>query len=278
MSYLLEKWAPLTVYGSSQELMMLPPYDATSTTGPGGVPTQYVPTVAGGLFDGLGGADAYVLSQVIRHAGTFVSTDDPEAFDVRFQAIAGALGKAGRLWRKWIGAEVRHWCFARFTTLEGEKAQGQLVYQPIVMEFTRTSPWFAELASTQQVTLGVTPYSFVVTRDVAANAPVFDAVITVTAQGVGITDLVIENTTNGSYIRFTGATIAVGTSLVIDCGAGTVKNNGVNAIAYFSLGASHAIPDWLRLEAGGSVNTIRVTRAGGGSNSTIRFDFYEAWK
>ena len=277
MSYILEKWAPLTVYGDSQELMMLPPYDATSTTGPGGVPTQYVPTVAGGLFDGLGGADAHVLSQVIRHAGTFVSII-PADFDTRYQAIAGALGKAGRLWRKWIGAEVRHWCYARFTALEGEKAQGQLAYQPIVMEFTRTSPWFAESASSQQVVLGVTPYSFVVTRDGAANAPVFDAVITVTAQGVGITDLVIENTANGSYIRFTGATIAVSKSLVIDCGAGTVKNDGVNAIAYFSLGANHAIPDWLRLEAGGSVNTIRVTRAGGGSNSTIRFDWYEAWK
>ena len=277
MSYILEKWAPLTVYGDSQELMMLPPYDATSTTGPGGVPTQYVPTVAGGLFDGLGGADAHVLSQVIRHAGTFVSII-PADFDTRYQAIAGALGKAGRLWRKWLGSEIRHWCYARFTALEGEKAQGQLAYQPIVMEFTRTSPWFAESASTQQVVLGVTPYSFVVTRDTASNAPVFDAVITVTAQGVGITDLVIENTANGSYIRFTGATIAVSKSLVIDCGAGTVKNDGVNAIAYFSLGANHAIPDWLRLEAGGSVNTIRVTRAGGGSNSTIRFDWYEAWK
>ena len=277
MSYILEKWAPLTVYGDAQELMMLPPYDATSTTGPGGVPTQYVPTVAGGLFDGLGGADAHVLSQVIRHAGTFVSII-PADFDTRYQAIAGALGKAGRLWRKWLGSEVRHWCYARFTGLEGEKAQGQLAYQPIVMEFTRTSPWLAESASSQQVVLGVTPYSFVVTRDVAANAPVFDAIITVTAQGVGITDLVIENTTNGSYIRFTGATVGVGKSLVIDCGAGTVKNDGVNAIAYFSLGASHAIPDWLRLEAGGSVNTIRVTRVGGGSNSTIRFDWYEAWK
>lgn len=277
MSYILEKWAPLTVYGDAQELMMLPPYDATSTTGPGGVPTQYVPTVAGGLFDGLGGADAHVLSQVIRHAGTFVSTI-PTDFDTRYQAIARGLGKAGRLWRKWIGTEVRHWCYARFTSLEGESAQGQLAYQPVVMEFTRTSPWFAESASTQQVTLGVTPYSFVVTRDVAANAPVFDAIITVTAQGVGITDLVIENTTNGSYIRFTGATIAVSKSLVIDCGAGTVKNDGADAIAYFSLGASHAIPDWLRLEAGGSVNTIRVTRTGGGSNSTIRFDWYEAWK
>ena len=277
MSYILEKWAPLTVYGDAQELMMLPPYDATSTTGPGGVPTQYVPTVAGGMFDGLGGADAHVLSQVIRHAGTFVSTI-PADLDARYQAIAGALGKAGRLWRKWIGAEVRHWCYARFTSLEGERSQGQLAYQPIVMEFTRTSPWFAELASTQQVVLGVTPYSFVVTRDTASNAPVFDAIITVTAQGVGITDLVIENTTNGSYIRFTGATIAVGKSLVIDCGTGTVKNDGANAIAYFSLGAGHAIPDWLRLEAGGSVNTIRVTRTGGGSNSTIRFDWYEAWK
>lgn len=277
MSYILEKWAPLTVYGDAQELMMLPPYDATSTTGPGGVPTQYVPTVAGGVFDGLGGADAHVLIQVIRHAGTFVSVI-PSDFDGRYQAIARGLGKKGRLWRKWTGAEVRQWCYARFTSLEGESAQGQLAYQPIVMEFTRTSPWFAESASEQQITLGVTPYSFVVTRDIAANAPVFDAIITVTAHGVGITDLVIENTTNGSYIRFTGATIAVGKSLVIDCGAGTVKNDGVDAIAYFSLGAGHAIPDWLRLEAGGSVNTIRVTRTGGGSNSTIRFDWYEAWK
>lgn len=277
MSYVLDRFVPLVTFGDSAEPLLLPPYDVASTIEPGAVAAQYVQTVMGGQFDGLGNADAHSISQVIRHSATFAQFS-PADLEERQIAIDRQLGRAGRLWRKWRASLALQWCYARFTSLEGESAPGQMVYQPIVMEFTRTSPWFAELASTQQVVLGVTPYSFVVTRDVAANAPVFDAIITVTAQGVGITDLVVENTTNGSYIRFTGATIAVGKSLVIDCGAGTVKNDGANAIAYFSLGAGHAIPDWLRLEAGGSVNTIRVTRTGGGSNSTIRFDFYEAWK
>jgi len=277
MSYILDRFVPLVTFGDSAEPLLLPPYDVASTIEPGAVAAQYVQTVMGGQFDGLGNADAHSISQVIRHSATFAQFS-PADLEERQIAIDRQLGRSGRLWRKWRASLTQQWCYARFTSLEGESAPGQMVYQPVVMEFTRTSPWFAELASTQQVVLGVTPYSFVVTRDVAANAPVFDAVITVTAQGVGVTDLVIENTTNGSYIRFTGATIAVGKSLVIDSGAGTVKNDGVDAIAYFSLGASHAIPDWLRLEAGASVNTIRVTRAGGGSNSTIRIDWYEAWK
>lgn len=276
MSYILDRFVPLVTFGDSAEPLLLPPYDVASTIEPGAVAAQYVQTVMGGQFDGLGNADAHSISQVIRHSATFAQFS-PADLEERQIAIDRQLGRAGRLWRKWRASLAQQWCYARFTSLEGESAPGQMVYQPVVMEFTRTSPWFAESPSTQQVTLGVTPYSFVVTRNVAANAPVFDAVITVTAQGVGITDLVIENLANGSYLRFTGTSITAGTSLVIDCGAGTVTNNGANAIRYLSLGAGHAIPDWFRLEAILS-QQVRVTRAGGNNNSTIKFEFYEAWR
>lgn len=280
MSYILEKFLPVHPYGDASEATTLPPYEATTTTGPGGITPQFAQMVAGGMFDGLGDEDAPILAQVIRHAGWFVRQDEDSiaAFNERYQALARQVGRKGRLWRKWRTTDVRQWCWARWLSLEGETSRGQLAYQPVTAEFQRFSPWFAETETEQTTVLGVTPYEFNVTRAIGANAPVYDAVITLTAQGSAITSVWIENLANGSFIRFAGVSVNATKSLAIDCGAATVKNDGADAIRYFTLGDTHAIPDWLRLEAGQSVNRLRVTRTGGGSNSTIKLAFYEAWK
>jgi len=67
----------------------------------------------------------------------------------------------------------------------------------------------------------------------------------------------------------------VGTDLVIDCGARTVTNNGVEAYDELTLGAGHVVAEWLRLPPGNT--TVAVTRTGGDNTSAIEIAFDDGW-
>jgi uncharacterized membrane protein YciS (DUF1049 family) len=103
--------------------------------------------------------------------------------------------------------------------------------------------------------------------------PVSNIIITLTAAGTAITNILI-----GAYASFEinwAGTLAAGQSLVIDCGALSVKNNGVDAYSVFSRTANHKINEWVRIVVAGTV--ITVTRTGGNNSSTIQFDYYDGW-
>ena len=109
------------------------------------------------------------------------------------------------------------------------------------------------------------------------NCTVINANITISvpAGGTPITNLVITVPGISSF-AYSG-TIAANTSLIIDCGAQSVMNNGIGDLAHFTLHpTAHLIDDWLRLEPGN--NTMAVTLTGGGANSTIGWGYFDGWQ
>jgi hypothetical protein len=146
---------------------------------------------------------------------------------------------------------------------------------PLAMEvewdFVIVSPFWKAAANYSQVSLSSASVSFDVGN--LGNYPVSDALITVTAKTTAITQIQIG--VNGTSQMQWAGTIAINKSLVIDCGALSVKNDGADAYSGFTLTANHKIRDWLRLGAG--TTTLTVARTGGGATSTIRLDYYDGW-
>ena len=89
-----------------------------------------------------------------------------------------------------------------------------------------------------------------------------------------MTQIDIENEEAGhvSHIRFSG-TILTNKTLIIDCGALSVKNDGVDAWDDLSVESAHGIDEWLRLKPGN--NTIKVTRVGGDADCDALLEFYD---
>ncbi len=106
------------------------------------------------------------------------------------------------------------------------------------------------------------------------NGICYDAVITITAGAANITALTIS-TANGTDIDWTG-TLTAGNALLIDCGAKSIKNNGVNAYSGFAYGGSHTANSWLELLPGDTA--ITIDRTGGSTDSTVRVLFREIWE
>lgn len=274
MSYVLEKFAASD--GGEQNLLYLPGYEVSHVVGPGPALTRYSPTVGGGMYDGLGSGRALSLAQIIRYSGAFAA-DDQGALVTSWDAIGDLYGRKGRLWRKWtrIGNDAprRQWCWARMTHLELQSGREQTNVQPVTMEFTRQSAWFDETETEQTTAVPLASYTYTVAH--AGTAPVMDAVLTFTAQGSAVTSLAIL-TDAGGAIEYSG-TIAPATTLVIDCGAHAVYNDGANAIAGFSLRPEHVGEEWFVIAPGAAGTSISVVRTGGGSGCTLKITHSGAW-
>ncbi len=106
--------------------------------------------------------------------------------------------------------------------------------------------------------------------DKTNNSPI----LSLYASGSAITQFTI---TVASLSSFTwSGTLAATKNLVINCGAPTVKNDGADAYAGFSLSTgAHFIDDWLRLMAAST--TLTITRTGGDGGSYISVSFADAW-
>lgn len=109
------------------------------------------------------------------------------------------------------------------------------------------------------------------------NIPATNLIITVTAGTTNLTQVDLQNVTSDAatandWICQYTSTILAGESLVIDCGAQTVLNDGDNAYADFS--ATHR-GQWMRLEAE-AVNSVRVVAYGNSNlDATISFRWFE---
>ena len=117
-------------------------------------------------------------------------------------------------------------------------------------------------------TLNTSPKTLTIANN--GNYAVRNCVITVHCDTTPITALAITMT--GVNLVFSG-TLAAGKDLVIDCGTETVTNDGAAAYATFDTSTGHAQAEWLALQPGN--NSITVTITGGGTASTITFDFWE---
>jgi hypothetical protein len=104
------------------------------------------------------------------------------------------------------------------------------------------------------------------------NTPIYDPIITITATANPI-----------SYVKVTGTncewewtgTLAATKKLVVNCGALTVTNDGVDAYSGFGFTADHHIPDWFQLLPGNNNLIIEATTVS--TDATATFDFSDGY-
>ena len=247
--------------------------------------------LAGGGFDALGTEQAssgvYNLTKSFR---IYLATQAERVS--YFQDLRELKGKRGRLIRKWDDGASQY-VTARVLGITAERELDDTRSLECEIQFeVYSSYWHGDFtgvwtfddgeyfdiglffdSGADDITLNTSPKSFTITME--GNAISNDPIINVIAGSANITAIEIKNTTTGNLaeLDYTG-TIISGNTLIIDCGAYTVQNNGVDDDANFALGATHAINEWFLLPPG--ANTIVVTFTGGDVDSIINFDYYEA--
>jgi hypothetical protein len=248
----------------------------------------------GGAFDGIGNEDA--ASGVYKLTKSFtIWFDTVLESETYFKSLRALTGRKGKLYREWDSTGNIEWVSARMVSIAGTRELENQRHVEVNCTFEIYSAyWHGEINGTWYLdddwyfdtgmtldgagdtqTLTTSPFSYTLTID--GNSIINNPIITVTAGSASITAFEIKNTTPGhlSELDYAG-TIIAGESLVIDCGAYTVLNDGTDDDANLSIGATHGINEWFRLAAG--ANTITATITGGSTNSTVTIDYYEGWK
>lgn len=252
------------VYATAEELPLL---DGAQPQGAGDVQPSLI-QLSGGAFDWRGGDRARFEPQEITVNGVYAADTSVEVA-AKLATLNALLGVRSKLWR--TDDTVQHWRTARLLEVRSPKEAGSQGHAEFTLRFhLAPGPWRGTVR-TVNATLSASPVTAACTN--SGNARVDDAIITITAAGSAIT--VVHVTVSGvSQIAWTG-TLAVGQSLVIDCGARTVRNHGVDAYSGLTYTIYHKVPEWLRLQPG--ANSVQIHRTGGSSASAAQITYNDGW-
>jgi hypothetical protein len=279
---------PIPLYEAVQDMSTLPS-SLPSTT-----------MYGGSEYDHLGSERALALATGVSLRGEFLATD---ANDKTAQVLAwrARRGTRDRLVRTVDGTTAREWIWARLNRVVLSETPDTFLIVPFALDFKLYGNWWngrrrgggwlldsgVALDSGYSLDMSdVTPLTpnglTTIVLPNAGNATVNNAIVTITnpAGGTAITNLVLTAGPDASTVKaswtFAG-TIAVNTSLVIDTGAQTVKNNGVAAYANFTWTAS-VIDDWLEMYVPSTTMKITLTGGGSGGNAaTATVDYAEGF-
>jgi len=247
----------------------IPLLDADHDIGTGPAPAYLFPLPGGGSYD------PKLTDQVLRPAypvtakGVYVAASE-SALATEYQTWRSYIGVRGSLIR-YSGGGASHTATARVQEVRATRRPDYPFALQFEIEFVMVSPcWNGTHRNTLEY-LDNSPK--VISCPNAGDYPVSNTIITLTAAGSAITNILIGVSAQFE-INWAG-TLAATKSLVIDCGALSVKNDGVDAYSGFSRTANHKINEWLRMYVG--YNNITVTRTGGNNSSAITFDYYDGW-
>lgn len=269
-------------------------YNQVDAIGSGATPTNYLPLPEGGALDNFGdmqkhpGVVERTMSRRLR------SATEAELETLYFQLLA-LRGKRDRLYRRTVSGDI-HWQYARLVDLTAQRSFEQTKYrliQDLDLRFvTQEAFWRGDLGgvwyldsgeyldsglafdSGETYTLDGSPKAITVTiGEQAGRAPIRAIRIQVTAGSAAITSITIARA-GGESLTF-GASIAAGDVLLIDTGTMQVTNDGSDAYNDLTLSPTADLASWFALEPGS--NALTVTYTGGGTGSTIAFQYYEAW-
>lgn len=259
MSYILKSFA-----GHS-----LPLLDAEQDIGTGQAPIYLFPLPGGGGYDPLGSDQAMRPPFTLVAKGVYVAAS-ASALVTEYQTWRSYIGTVGALIRE-SDVAVERTVIARVQDVRSSRRPEFPFAMEIEVEFVVISPCWRGTRHNTLEYLDNSPK--VISCPNGGDYPVRDTIITLTAAGTAITNILIGVAAQFE-INWAG-TLAVGQSLVIDCGALSVKKDGADAYSGFSRTANHKISEWLRMYVG--YNNITVTRTGGNNSSAITFDFYDGW-
>lgn len=254
-----------------------------------------VQTLSGAFDSDLGTEAAPDFPHSINY--TAVAIDDTVAqWRTTEDALRALTGQRGWLYRRAEDNDEIQRAVCRLLAVTGPRAVVDRIWKNDTFEWLQLGYWRGHDHRTWRLDDGHvldeglylddgdTTYTYttgplLITASNGGNARVTDAIITITAGAVAITNTRIlkSGETNLNY----AGTIAPWTSLVIDCGAFSVLNNGVNDYANFTLpliAPPHTINEWLRLTPGDNTLSFTLSGPSGAAPATIKIEFMDAWK
>lgn len=251
----------------SFDQLALPQYNRESGIDTGPSQAGFLPTV-NGSFDVYGSDVAPVNTPFTATLRCIVSEETDAGQRAAIDALRAKARVRGKLVRQSDDAET-HWAWARLSTVQYRRPYTNRGYQILDLSWALESEWYEDRID-QEETLDGSPFTLSVENE--GNRAITNAIITITADDASLTAVTLT-TTNGTHLVWTG-TVTSGNDLVIDCGAKSITNNGVNAYSGLSYGGNHSIDDWLRIV--GAMD-ITITYTGGGSAPTVVIAFNHGW-
>lgn len=258
----------ITMFGSTS----LTTVKASQDTGLGPAALGLVALPGGGVYDtsGTGAANIQLPYRLVA-SGELLAT---ALGDMRtaLYALRALVGTRATLYRTPDGGVLNsETALARLERVSVRREAENVLILPVSMEFQiMQHPW-AGGDATKAAKFTGSPLNVVCAN--GGNATVTNAVITITAAGTNITNVIVLIVGVCSF-EWTG-TLVVGNDLVIDCGRKTVTNNAVDAYSGFELGAGHTVSDWLRLPAGNT--TVVLAKTGGSADTDYEIAFSDGW-
>jgi len=284
----------------------LPNYNPKTPVGTGGVKDALVDVPGDGAYDAWSTHPAPGKPYHLRKKCTLY--EEPvdgthaalvaarTALQTALDALKALEGTRDKLFAVLLSDGSERWAWARCVKVDGTREPGAYLTQVVEIDFLVNPPFWHGVdhggwtfdsgedfddglyfdAADFAFTLDGSPKSVTVTN--GGNKIVDDMIITVTAGSAAITALDIKKyygATIYGHVSYSG-TIAIGKSLVIDCGAVSVVNDGTGDANHFTIESDHRNDRWIRLNVGD--NTIVITYTCAAADSTIEFSFKDQWK
>lgn len=282
MSYKLERFGTLT----------LPIYNPSQDVGVGPARAQLQDLPGGGVFDLLGSERASPGAQSVSRQGTIHGDDLPMLAELR--ALKAKIGSRDRLFRRAQASGEIEWSWARLVNVRSERGVGDRYMLDVDIDFSVISPtWYGSrhgdgwlLDAGEYLDAGLdldeegsdvwTLYGSTtnVVINNGGNAIVKNAILRIIPGSAPITAVTVSKS-GQTEITYTG-TINPSQVLEIDCGAWSVKNNGVDDYDGLTYGSGHVIDGLLRLDPG--ANTIGIVKVGGNIDDRVIFEFCDGWQ
>ena len=189
------------------------------------------------------------------------------AADLRMQldALRAVVGTRGTLYRKrWDDLAVE-WKTARLLQVRQSKVADDRTVKA-ELDCTFEAPDALWRGSTQASATGTLTSGSTITLPVAntGDQTVEDAQFSVLADGGTISSITVACTATGVSWTWAGALIS-GSWLVVDAGALTVQQDGVDSYSGFGLNSGHSARGWLPLAPG--LNNLQISSVGPGAAS-----------
>lgn len=284
--------------------LTIPPYNPEFSENSGGSLDPVVITSGGVTFDLLGSEQAPREATTIQHRGTILgegADGNAQKADARSQYLAwrAMRGKRAKLYR-WIveddetGDGRWEWVYARLMGFNADRQYGQFTWLEVDFSWRLISTtwngtrhgggWALDAGESLDEGLGLDEdETYTITGSQVSlgivnngNETVKNAILRIVGGSSPLSSVRINTTLFDGDVDFTyTGIIDTGEELVIDTGSFSVTLDGADAYSGFSFTTGHEIQDWFPLEPLGT--SVNVSVIGGGSDSTITFQFYDGW-
>ena len=247
---------------------LLPQAQGQYDIGTGEAMGALTPLAGGGAWDNFGTGRAPGKQVAVMHRALLNGTNVQDQLDT----LKGYEGQYGTLIRSMDDAS-QQFVMARLVSVRGQVNPGDLNKLRVEMNFQSAADHWGATALSQAGNNFSSGTIVGINVTNAGNYPVKNSILYVCPSGGTLTQFTIDKSGETS-LKWTGILLP-STYLVIDCGAFTVQNNGVDAFSGLSRQSGQALSEWIKLSPG--VNSYQISKVGAGTATIAFFNFYAGW-